>query len=640
MLLNKLELVNFRQFKGSQSVVFSEDKQKNVTIIIGKTGTGKTTFAQAFIWCLYGKTTFSDQILLCKATALEMNSGDERTVSVVLKFVHGNIDYKCSRRQLYVKDSNGTVKAKGETSFSIEYKNKKTDGQWETVKATQREGEINKILPVELSGYFFFDGERIGTMSRDIVKGKSKEFSEAVRRLLGLSALETSLKHLNESQTSVVKLYNKSFDSTGNEEFGKLITEITSLENEIAEKKNRISEIEHELDTVHKQQNWIISEQEKISSMKIILEERKLHEANLVRAENARQMDIKDEFKLFSDGCYNFFIKKAINDAVELLSKADISDSGIPDIHKRTIDFLINRGTCICGTKIEKDSDIYYHLKELLKLIPPQSLGTSIRQFISVANEKAKVSDFYERFETIYASIRRNEEEIADENDAIASINNKLAGSNENDIANLQDNLIRWKNKEGNLNIEMGECTQKLSELTEKINGKEQAKSKFANIGENNKKISLYIAYAKYVYDELKKQYLDEETKIREEFEQAVNKKFRNIYNGGFSLSVDEKYNIKVIEMNTNETVDLSTAQSLSVILAFISAVIEIAKKSENGENKLRTTESYPLVMDAPLSAFDKERIQMICDVLPKTAEQVIVFINDKDGEIYTKPQK
>ena len=68
MLLNKLELVNFRQFKGSQSVVFSEDKQKNVTIIIGKTGTGKTTFAQAFIWCLYGKTTFSDQILLCKAT--------------------------------------------------------------------------------------------------------------------------------------------------------------------------------------------------------------------------------------------------------------------------------------------------------------------------------------------------------------------------------------------------------------------------------------------------------------------------------------------------------------------------------------------------------------------------------------------
>jgi DNA sulfur modification protein DndD len=38
--------------------------------------------------------------------------------------------------------------------------------------------------------------------------------------------------------------------------------------------------------------------------------------------------------------------------------------------------------------------------------------------------------------------------------------------------------------------------------------------------------------------------------------------------------------------------------------------------------------------MDAPLSAFDNTRIQTICDVLPQIAEQVIIFINDKDGEI------
>lgn len=45
-------------------------------------------------------------------------------------------------------------------------------------------------------------------------------------------------------------------------------------------------------------------------------------------------------------------------------------------------------------------------------------------------------------------------------------------------------------------------------------------------------------------------------------------------------------------------------------------------------------SEGYPLVMDAPLSAFDKTRILNICDALPRIADQVIIFIKDTDGEI------
>ena len=59
-----------------------------------------------------------------------------------------------------------------------------------------------------------------------------------------------------------------------------------------------------------------------------------------------------------------------------------------------------------------------------------------------------------------------------------------------------------------------------------------------------------------------------------------------------------------------------------------------MARENENGGNKLLVTESYSLVMDAPLSAFDKTRIKTICEVLPNIAEQLIIFINDKDGEI------
>ena len=57
---------NFRQFI-NEKIDFSTDPERNVTLIIGENGTGKTTFAQAFFWCLYGETDFTDKIMLNKS---------------------------------------------------------------------------------------------------------------------------------------------------------------------------------------------------------------------------------------------------------------------------------------------------------------------------------------------------------------------------------------------------------------------------------------------------------------------------------------------------------------------------------------------------------------------------------------------
>ena len=72
MLLKSLKLKNFRQFKGEQKLTLSTDSQKNVTIVMGENGSGKTSLAQAFTWCLYGKTDFDDDDI--KDEACEMPS--------------------------------------------------------------------------------------------------------------------------------------------------------------------------------------------------------------------------------------------------------------------------------------------------------------------------------------------------------------------------------------------------------------------------------------------------------------------------------------------------------------------------------------------------------------------------------------
>ncbi len=131
--------------------------------------------------------------------------------------------------------------------------------------------------------------------------------------------------------------------------------------------------------------------------------------------------------------------------------------------------------------------------------------------------------------------------------------------------------------------------------------------------------------------------YKEKEQETREKLEKTVNEIFKEIYNGGFSLSLDEKYNIQVIVDNFDGyigDIETSTAQSISVIFAFIAGVIRLARENDTDENAMLLTEAYPLVMDAPLSAFDKARIKSVCDALPKVAEQVIIFIKDTDGEI------
>ena len=85
--------------------------------------------------------------------------------------------------------------------------------------------------------------------------------------------------------------------------------------------------------------------------------------------------------------------------ALEMLAKTEKLDKGIPDIHKRTIDFLIERGRCICGNPIDSDSPEHKELMELLSYIPPQSLGTMINSFIKECKLRSESAD--DLFKTI-----------------------------------------------------------------------------------------------------------------------------------------------------------------------------------------------------------------------------------------------
>ena len=57
MLIRKIVLTNFRQFYGEQTIHFSTNEDKNVTLIHAENGVGKTALLNAILWCFFKSFT-------------------------------------------------------------------------------------------------------------------------------------------------------------------------------------------------------------------------------------------------------------------------------------------------------------------------------------------------------------------------------------------------------------------------------------------------------------------------------------------------------------------------------------------------------------------------------------------------------
>lgn len=288
MLIKRITLENFRQFKGLQSVEFSEDNVKNITIILGENGAGKTTFAQAFRWCLYGKTTFTDSILLNKEISQNLGPNKESFVRVSLQLIHNNTQYEITREQKYTTNATGELNTPNSSELKIKYRN--PQGNTKFVEQREVDLRIKEILPSELSNYFFFDGERIQNMSKEINDGKSAEFKDAVERLLGLSAFTITLDHLNgRSSSSVIKSYNRDFDSKANSQIADLQDKIDSLNKELDRIDERSREIDADVSNLEKQQEELSKEMEANKDSENLIKDKKGYEVSIEKLKKRKK---------------------------------------------------------------------------------------------------------------------------------------------------------------------------------------------------------------------------------------------------------------------------------------------------------------------------------------------------------------
>lgn len=635
MIIKSLKLNNFRQFTGEQTISFSLDPQKKATLVIAENGTGKTTIIESFSWILYG--TYKIKTILNTEIKEKMTSGDSTTVSGEIVLIHLGKEYQIIRTQKFTKSGIGVKQ--DNSILRILYKDE--NGLSKELRGIDAEKEVNNIVPEELFPYFFFKGESIEKIGREINTSKSTKNNEFVKAIKGMLGF-TWLYQTRDDLKALSNQYNEEIAS--NQTDGKL-AELAKAEktanDDISKYENEIEQLESEIQILterRRELNENIMQSGDIAKKQA--ESRELESKCIKQRQEINNLK-KKLFESFSSDAYAIFSNSLINSAIELIKDNGDIDKGIPGLEASAVEYLLENKRCICGTELVEGSDEYNKLVELIKYLPPNNIGHEITSFQDKSDSILEISqkgssDLFEKRKNIIQAVNAYNENVQRLNEL-------------NDQIQNFDDVSAWKKEERecssrifSLNEQVGRDKEKLDLAHSTLERVAKERSNYSVTDNRNKKIVECKWHVDTLISQIDNYCNKKEGEKRIQLQEAINSIYKEIFKIGISISLDENYNITRTAEEISDLTDheASTSQDAIMAFSFIGGIIKLAReKVLSGDDELANidnTEPYPLVMDAPSSSFDIQRIENFCHLMPQIAEQVIFFIKDTDG-LYVK---
>lgn len=241
MVIKKLILNNFGVYAGRN--VFDFVHQKPIVLIGGMNGRGKTTFLEAILLALYGSNSVAFKESKYKACSryleahVNRNSLDQ-TAFIELEFYENK---GAQQKYLIHREWNADTKRVTETIVA------KENDLYSDFLTKNWAMFVENLLPNALSGFYFFDGEKIADMAVDETNAQLKD---SIRSMLGIGVLDVLRNDIGKCLRRVTK------DLQGNNSV------------------NEIQNIRAERESLEKQAQMFESELETLTQKKEICEKR------------------------------------------------------------------------------------------------------------------------------------------------------------------------------------------------------------------------------------------------------------------------------------------------------------------------------------------------------------------------------
>ena len=630
MKFKSINIINFRQFSGENLLEFSVNDEKNLTIIHAMNGSGKTTLLQAFNWCLYGKMKLPDPDKIINETIFQqLEKHSSLPVSVIVVASHEGIEYTIDRTRRVSKLIDGTAKTFSET-FKISYIDSQGNSKVETMESA--ENIINNILPEKMSAYFLFDGERIKNLGENSAQAR-KDISTGIKNILNIDVYD-SLKVILERK--LMPLLHSQIKSEGSAKLDTAINARSLILQQLDRNEITVKQLSKDIDELSEdieKLNHQISLNADAFEIQEQYKQKNQHFESLTEDLNDLLYPGKKTSKPSFPKTYTkYTITKLLSlikdDVILNLDTSNISKEAIAGINAEAIDTIIEKNLCICGRKVgQNEKELLCDLKQYL---PPHDHRVLVHGFKERYLEKLNnIEEVETEKQQIVDSYFDKEEKKQTTFEEIKSIDRKLTQIT--DISHLHLSKQEKQRTYDDKNKTIGILEHQNTELKNKLEKIDNDISLYTKYTNENQKHQESIEYAndliKILDTTIEKKKSDIHKKLNDEvnavFSSASHKKSKEVV-------IDSNYNYKIRDKYTGSEA-LSEGESIITSLSLISAILKIAKEqAQTKKNELEATVEYPLILDAPFAKLDTAHISGIAPLLPKFADQVILFSIDQ----------
>lgn len=630
MIFTSMRLKNFRTFYGeTPEIRFSNANGKTVTLLHAVNGAGKTTFLNALTWVLYDTTTFHVDQMVNRQAVRECSEGGEVLCWVELRFRNRESEQEISyllRREVNLKVDQRKPHQVGSTSARLVCQQRGSSGETSSLDPRSAEALVNRIIPQELSKYFFFEGEnpaRLGNLGAH----QKKEIAEATKKLLGVEALDRAINHLKKASD----LFEAELVTGGTSE----------LRAKHDEKAAYTASREEHLENLVKAETQLVRLAESCDVLR-----RQLADTQSARELEERWRRVEGELaeqrRILADE--NAALRKHVASQATTLLMSRMSGQmrsiteelrqrgELPrGIKQQFIDDLVRREVCICGTALGAGSlarESVLTWKQ--RAGRPESEEAVIRLGAHMQLIADMESGFWEAVATMKAAIADTSNRIDDAETAIEKIKESLRDSAVAVVAGLASQLEDLEQQRDDQHQYIGRLKYTIEEHEKVIKRLTLEIEKMAKQARLNEVADIRMKAA------------DLAAELATEWRGMFGKNFRNVLEKAIQRIFDEiaivPYKVVLnddfsVDLMTTDgspaAVDASRGESQVLSLAFLGGIIEETRQYYRQAERMGEGQSvqYPIVMDAPFGQLDPGHRRHVAARLSRIADQVVVLV-------------
>lgn len=611
MLIKKIVLTNFRQFYGEQSIHFSTNEDKNVTLIHAENGVGKTALLNAILWCFFKTFTpnFKDPRSLINNAA---KAEGKQNYKVEIEFEEEGRNYSVQRAYGPVTQDTFRV-------FIIEA------GDFKEVP--NPDIFINSVIPKDMANYFFFQGEGVGSFTS---KHGGRQIKEAIQKILGFTVAKNALEDVQK----IKKEYSKSLQRADKDgEISKIQRDIDRLESDLQEDNKRLEEknesVERYISEIQRIDTQLASSNSEFIKAKHKERadaERDLKDANynLAQFENKR-------VNLIKKYAANVFAHEISFEVLDFIDEDEFK-STIPSPYNENLVYKILEETqCICGADISVGSEAYNRIQDLLKsAADPQQESRVTKAQAELRSIKKISSQAKEDFEFNLKGISSSRDNVSKFEERLKNISIEIQGAKDiGDIQELEKRRNQFQMRLGDDNRAIGNLERKVKDSASLL---EKKRGEILRLKSSSSEVNKYRELediAQKVQSTIESTLASTQKNVELKIMEKVNSFLGQFVRQDYRAKMDKNsFDIRLFDRNDVQVAE-SDGQGLLLSLTFISSLIELARERKNASGEILTPGAIaPFIIDAPFGVLDNKYKGNVAKSIPESVGQVVFFLS------------